>query len=366
MVNNLNERWLIDQLRKEASDFKSCFTNFSFQALAFSAAALGIILGFMGEGKNQIIVFAVIPVILLLMIICRIGLFKYTSAHRHNGYELHLARLNFLMKTTSSEMQKQLITELKEIRWEEAVKAWRVVQTKIFKTIYKTPDATEINDIPVLKWWNKIRTGLYRWNSVAKELIDDFKECKENNPNRITGKYENGEYPWFMPKLLTATKNGENEQETYHSGMYLENMMSILLLMQYLLLSPIGILIYWKFSKSDISLTFWLLLGLFVLLSAVIFLRQIRIHRRRDILENELLSIHSCGIMWHAVVLAHHLAFNETNGLEHYTERLIKIAKEMSLNIGKIHQWISDNMKQHDDQNYYVAKKTYTESPKWN
>ncbi len=337
MVNDPNERWLIDQLRKEASDLKSCFTNFSFQALAFSTAALGIVLGFMSRSENHVIVLAVIPVILFLMIICRIGLFKYSSAQRHNGYELHLARLNDLIDMPNSDVQKKLLTKLKETRWEEAVRAWRVVQTNVFKTIYKTPDSIWLERVPVLRWINKIWPGWYHLTPDARDLINGFKQKAQRGKNPVKG------YPWFMPGLLATVVNGKNTRKSYHAGMYLENMISILLIMQYLLLTPIGILIFWKINKSGFFAAIPLLI-LFTLLFIIILLRQIRIHRRRDILENELLSIHSCGIIWHAVIIAHHLALKKMNGHEHYTEELTGLANNLSKNFGTIHQWISDGM----------------------
>ena len=335
MVEDPNERWLIDQLRKEASDVKSCFTNFSFQALAFSAAAFGVIIGFMDKGVNNIIVLAVIPVILFLMVVCRIGIFKYSSANRHNGYELHLARLNYLYKTSNSEDEKKAIENLKETRWEEAVKAWRVVQTRIFKTIYKTPDSIWTDSIPVLKWiCNKLWPGLYSLTNKAKCIKDSFEKSSKTNCG----------YPWFMPKLLTSFVDGMKTRQSYHSGIYLENMMSILLLMQYLLLLPMGIIIYPVIINAEYSLEvpgLWI----FIFLMIIIFLRHFRINRRREMLENELLSIHSCGIVWQAVILAHHIALKRMNGLEHYTEELTKIADEICTDIGNIHQWISNNMK---------------------
>src|SRR2546423_941 len=86
-----NEEHLIKQLRSEANEAKQCFTTISYQTIALSLTVLGASLAatqwhFAGAA------YAPLPVILLLLAVCRIGIFKYSTANRNNGYELHLAR----------------------------------------------------------------------------------------------------------------------------------------------------------------------------------------------------------------------------------------------------------------------------------
>ena len=59
---------------------------------------------------------------------------------------------------------------------------------------------------------------------------------------------------------------------------------------------------------------------------------------RPSILEDELLSIHSCAIVWEAVVVCHYLALE--GGLEHYTERLASHATKVGQNVFSIHRWL--------------------------
>jgi len=331
MVQDSEEQKLIDQLRKEASDVKSCFTNFSFQALALSATVLGVTFGAMEEFYTAVL--APTPVIVLLMIVCRIGIFKYSSANRHHAYELHLARMANLTKKSKQFLNR----DIRLIRWEEAMRAWRVVQTTVFSKIYKTPETTRVEQVKFLNLINHLRWSMYGLTKDTKQLVRTF---KNNVKDGIDNKSQD-EYPWFMPKLLTQVKlNSEQVRSFYHAGTYLRNMMSILLMMQYLLISPLAILIYKKFTGPGGHIPI-LWSSLFFILLFAVFLRHIRVNRRREILENEMLSIHSSGIMWHAVVLAHYLALDKTHGLyEHYTEYLIDIAQDIADHVFSIHKWI--------------------------
>ena len=343
MITDPNEQKLIDQLRGEAGSVKSCFTNFSFTALALSGTILGLTFGAMGR-VNEVIVLAPVPIILLLMIICRIGIFKYSSANRHNGYELHLGRIAQL-KLNNSQKKKNPKRDIREIRWEEAFRAWRIVQTNVFKSIYKTPDSTIIANIPVLNWVNHLWPFLYKLTKKSKKLIDGYL-CKIKYSEKEERWFEKcNEYPWFMVNVLTLNKKNSNKlTSSYHAGTYLKNILGILLLMQYLLLSPIVLLIVQKYSENHRFPMGWsIALAVFFIL---ILLRHIRINRRREILENELLSIHSCSIMWHAVVIAHYLALDKTNGnYEHYSEYLTEIALDLASpkNVFSIHKWIKKN-----------------------
>lgn len=73
----------------------------------------------------------------------------------------------------------------------------------------------------------------------------------------------------------------------------------------------------------------------------VIMLRMVRVQRRRLILEEELLSIHSCGIVWQAVVTANFLALQDSNGKYfHYTEELAVRGREIARRLFSLHSWL--------------------------
>jgi hypothetical protein len=67
-------------------------------------------------------------------------------------------------------------------------------------------------------------------------------------------------------------------------------------------------------------------------------------HRRREIIiEDELMSVHSCAIVWQAVVIAHYRALKATanNHHRHYTEALAEEAATIAARPFHIHEWIA-------------------------
>lgn len=88
-----DERALIQQIRAEATNVKNCFTNFSFQAMTFSAALISIMFGALD--KFPLVVLTAIPLISYLMIICRIGIYISTGCCRNLGHLFHLAGSRF-------------------------------------------------------------------------------------------------------------------------------------------------------------------------------------------------------------------------------------------------------------------------------
>jgi hypothetical protein len=85
-------------------------------------------------------------------------------------------------------------------------------------------------------------------------------------------------------------------------------------------------------------------LELFFLVIMLFFInfRAYQLRRRRVILENELLSIHSCAITWHLVVLSHIRATLNSQEMFYcgYIENLILSAQEIVKNIFSAEQWI--------------------------
>lgn len=127
---------LISRLREEVRDVKSCFTSFTFQSATLAAVAVGFILSFLKE--SPFVVLTAIPVIFLLMLVCRVGIFKYTTANRNLGYELHLDRLAAYERLGDPAINARL-DRLRAIGWEEALRAWRVVQATLCDRPYSVP-----------------------------------------------------------------------------------------------------------------------------------------------------------------------------------------------------------------------------------
>jgi hypothetical protein len=115
-------------------------------------------------------------------------------------------------------------------------------------------------------------------------------------------------------------------------------MNSVMVAAQLAMLLPMFVSIFDKQSKHPISNSILLAIGF-----AAILCRQIRIDRRRVILEDELLSIHSCAIVWEAVVICHFLALKDHgDGIEHYSEKLACRAREVALNAFSLPTWLSE------------------------
>src|SRR5688500_13212539 len=93
---------LIEQLRAEVRDVKDCFTQFAFQSAALATVAAGFILSTLES--NPWVAFAGVPIIMVLLLVCRVGIFKYSTANRNLGYQLHLERLAAYRKSQGAQL----------------------------------------------------------------------------------------------------------------------------------------------------------------------------------------------------------------------------------------------------------------------
>ena len=153
---------------------------------------------------------------------------------------------------------------------------------------------------------------------------------------------------WFEPMSIAKLENAK-----YYAGSYLEAVQTILFFMAFISLIPLVVSAYNFYSSGKIILAI-IFLVVFAITITIIMWRISRIRARRKILEGGLLSIHSCGILWEAVIIAHKMSIMETiednkmklskTNLVHlydsYTSRLSRLAVELSDNICDIHIWI--------------------------
>lgn len=283
---------LIQMLREDSKDLKDCYTRFSFQAIAFSAAVLGIVAAY--QQDTPYIALASIAIILLLTTVARIGTYKYASANRQYGYELHLSRTRNLPDSPGNGWQ----SAMREIGWEEAMRAWRVVQATVFEHLYYT---------------------------------------HEFLPNFLRWKHRTIEYQWFDPERSVV------RHSSYHAGSYLSAMNTILYSLALLATIPLYFMTYQLHTSNLIP---WEWGGLMPALATLFVLfRYLKDTARRRILETGLLSIHSSALMWQAVVLAHYRALEDAHsdshaGHKYYTTYLSKHAKDLAEHIFDIHDWI--------------------------
>jgi len=261
---------LIEHLRKDANEVKDCFTQFSFQVIAVSAVALGLIARF--QPTFPLLGLTSICVVLMALSVGRIGTYKYGTANRIHGYELYLERVRRLRDSPGWKKS------YREVGWEEAVRAWRTVQPTIFRYYY-------------------------HWG--------------DNTRNSLKAEHAKLRYPWFEPAKLHALGS------VYYAGSYLRTMLSILFMIVALGLTSMAAMVVQLVVGN--SLVQAAAVAVAVVVVTVIVIAKIRqLSQRRRLLEGGILCIHSCAIMWQLVVVAHHRALTSLEGYDGYFDRFIR------------------------------------------
>jgi hypothetical protein len=235
---------------------------------------------------------------MVLLMVARIGIYKYVTANRNLGYELHLYQTRHIPANSPVEWQADML----EVGWEEAMRAWRIVQTTVYQDIYK-------------KGW--LRAGIMK---------------KKHRRTKW----------WFKPNMLSD--NGT----VYYPGSYLQIVNKLLIIIAVGLTIPMFVVAGQLYFQNN---GWYLLYGGIALLSlAAIITFSLNYSRRRKILEEGLLSIPSCAIMWHAVVVAHFRALRKLRekpdcfDFNNYIEYLWMEAKSLTGNIEHISKWISKDV----------------------
>jgi hypothetical protein len=301
----------LSDLRKEADALKQCFTNFSFQALVFSAAVLGILVQY-ADGRPKLKLSALL-VVLLIFAVARIGIHKYATANRIYGFQLFAERLSGM-----TEANREGLTDATlDVGWEEAMRAWRIIQPTVFNALYTTGKMawnrpTRRNKIAAKSngaWWDV--------NSLIKKALPDIHDASRVEPKEWVG-------------------------VAYYAGSYLSTMLFVLYTF---ICTSLGFVVFGliELVNSQASAWRWASLPVAGTLIAYSAHNVIFIDRRRRLLESGLLSIHSCSIMWEAVVVAHNRALKELGGshLNGYTGNLVKqISSLMDADqLENIHCW---------------------------
>lgn len=268
---------LIKVLREEASTVKDCFTKFSFQALAISTAVIGFVAT--KQQEQPLVALVSVFVFMFMLVVIRIGTYKYGTANRNFGYELHLhSALTHKRVGVSTE----LIEATRKISWEEAMRAWRVVQAGLFEHLCPR---RKILHFRAKSWLDKHFPDF--GNELAKGFMDP--------PS------------WFTPDALARANGAE-----YYAGSYLERMMAMLTLAACLSLTPMVVMLIqmiqqapdkWPAAARIVAIVSGaIVLGICLFFLVVARRRNIN---RLKLLESGILSIHGCCILWHAVVIAH-------------------------------------------------------------
>ena len=321
---------LIKSLRSEAFDVKDCFTRYSIQSIGFVVVGLAFIVRFQLDSFYMTL--ALLPVIVLLSAVGRMGTHKYAAACRLAGYELHLQRTSRLSKDAHYEWKQ----DWADLGWEEAMRAWRVVQATVYQHVYIGP-----RDYKGLK--AKLQPKYRLEKLLPSPLYGRWKQ-DELRPEFLA-KRKDQKALWFEPKSLFGAR------AAYYPGGYLGTMLNVIhaatgLCIAFLFLTPFLALE----QKSSFVLPGDVAIATFVLFSVtfvVILIHSKQLYERLQVIENGMLSIHSCAILWHATVIAHFRAAEAlertTDGIqfyEGYTKALSEHAADLAENVLEIHEWM--------------------------
>jgi hypothetical protein len=360
MCDQLKVSEIIKDRHEEASDVKHCFTDFAFKGLLLSTAFFGAIIKFYptGEACTPYVLMWLFcgAVILVMMRIVEIGIHKYSTANRNYGYVLHLARTYDYEKHTSPDTEKKT----RGVGWEAAMFAWRVIQPILSDEIYKQRTWLERS------WFafgplerKKHRRQSYHWWNT-KDLMNSKEASSQNN--ELGFSYHPGSYLQKAQRLIHilcgvifvifAFSYLKEMRCMYNATSSLAQTLASFsgseTVLQWtknslpdLRATPEKIVTWqnWKFLMS-----YFLLLGYF---SFLILRGAMRQRARRIILEEGLLSIQSCAVVWRLVVFSHLKALEqgekEGKGYKGYTRRLVENACVIKDDLLNIHDKLMKN-----------------------
>jgi hypothetical protein len=282
---------LLAALRREASDVKDCFTRFSFQGMALSAAVIATIGALHSQPATGTQIWACLMVAILNTAVMNIGLHKYGGANRALAYELYLERTQ-----RCPDYPEGWKRSMRDLGWEEAICAWRIVQSTVFERIY-------VHGFLKPNFLRKVHhaAGSRRWYDIPTQM---------------------------------------SEGASYHPGDYLRTLMHLLGVIIVLSLSSAAWM--WSELPDGNNKCVWAVVGAgtYVLVAW----RGLQILVRRRVLQNGLLSIQSSAIMWQAVVVAHYRAVEKlvAGGRDprEYATRLSHQARSLAENLYEIHDWV--------------------------
>ena len=124
-------------IRKEAWELKDCCTRYAFQGITLLTTAYAIIGRLIFTSINVGFVGAILAVLCLVLI--SLITYKYGSSNRVYGYLLHIQRSNPSKSNLTDEFSLSPPKSeygwgpwMRFIGWEEALRAWRVVQPTVY------------------------------------------------------------------------------------------------------------------------------------------------------------------------------------------------------------------------------------------
>ena len=351
----------VGYLRAEAYAVRDCFTRYSLQILAVTGAILVAIARFQ-EFVPVVGLMALFPILLLFHVLI-MGVHKYGTSNRLLGYELHLER-------TAHYSKRDRCHELfKTVGWEEAMRAWRIIQPSLWNRIYEPSFATSDKRL-LSQFMNLFYRGekriLDNWISLVvdpdwlKLWVFPLKIKQEIIKRiEIESVKDARSYFGFWFDQSKALEKYREVGIIYNAGGYLRTFSIIFLTALAMCLSVIGVAVLQLWYFSFLAHGFWavgsftlsvILSAIFPFLATLVFVVWANIRSRIQILEAGVQSIHSTAIVWEATILAHLLALSDLRffdkGYEHkttmhgYTNSMALKAKQILDYVPNIHEWI--------------------------
>jgi hypothetical protein len=313
---------LISRLRAEANDATNRVTSLVFQAAALGAVTIGFVAS-TGHGTPWAALSAA-PVAVVVALVCRIAIFKYTTANRNLGYQLHLERLKAYERFDSTVAAR--VESLRRMGWEEALQAWRIVHATTYAAIYTVPSPGTGRARFDLRRY--VDPAMHRVRDDILQRVDRERAAAESSdPAAWSGP---GACEWWNPRKLAALDDSRTLVAGYDPGSDLKDLLKVLNGMQWALY----LCLWWPLTTFALDGVHGLVGGAYIMLLLLFGLalgfQQLWTFRRCAILEDGLLSVHPCATTWTAVAIAHVVAAGgNTQPYARYTERLAAIARHL-------------------------------------
>jgi hypothetical protein len=300
------ESSLINQLRTEGNELKGCFTRHSFQAISLCSIAIAGILHFMVQ--EPIVALGAVGILPIIFSVCQLGIYKFSASNRHFGYELYLTRT----RNVPPEFRGRWKPEYRQLGWEEAMQAWRVVHATLFETIY----------------------------TKGRMFI----------PERLRSQFRPRRYQtqWFVQRTLF----GPGARAKWHAGTYLRKMLfmlhctafgaAALVLVSLLFISRMGGELQCHWSEHLVRLyhptvifglqttkELLVVASIGCVMVLLIWAQGIADRQRSKMLEDGGLSIRACSIIWQAAVVAHFTALANSRKFKLNARQLNAIVRSL-------------------------------------
>jgi hypothetical protein len=269
---NIDPRLFIDFLRAEAIEAKKCITQYSFQCLALSGAAIGIIITATNQEKSPYPSLSTASIIIILMIMSKITVYKYQVANRAYGYEMYIKEMmyvsdNQIPNINARDLESWAFLAENE-QWEKSLLIYKNISNILLKSLYKP---TRIFDYVPYRFVGFIFSSWLVSMSpqkiihlpiaiavtcIAYPLIDPFKYRLQLHKSTKGKATVIEDKIWvstieamsildlllYWPKEIVSwccKKSNFKDNLELFSGTYLEHLLNMLALMQALALSPI-------------------------------------------------------------------------------------------------------------------------------